>query len=63
VIKNMWWIPLFMKKKNPIKDQWLEPSQRKQKGKAKERSKDAQPPRTQKRERANPFHGRKLFHP
>jgi len=38
-----------MKKKNPINDQWLEPSQRKQKGKAKERSKDAQPPRTKKK--------------
>jgi hypothetical protein len=28
---------------NPIKDQWLEPSQRRQKKKAKERPKDAQP--------------------
>jgi hypothetical protein len=30
------------KNKNPIKDQWLEPSQGKQKGKAKERPKDEQ---------------------
>jgi hypothetical protein len=51
-----------MKKKNPIKDQWPEPSQRKQKGKAKERSKDAQPPRTKKREKANSFLSRKLFY-
>jgi hypothetical protein len=29
------------KYKNPIKDQWPEPSQRRQKGKAKERPKDA----------------------
>jgi hypothetical protein len=52
----------FYKKKIPIKDQWPEPSQRKQKGKAKERSKDAQPPRTKKREKANSFLSRKLFY-
>jgi hypothetical protein len=34
--------------KNPIKDQWPEPSQGKQKGKAKERPKDVQPAGTKK---------------
>ncbi len=36
------------KTKNPIEDWWPEPSQRRQKGKAKERSKDAQLARTKK---------------
>jgi len=49
--------------KNQIKDWWLEPSQGTQKGKAKNRPKDAQPARTKKRERASPFHGGKLSHP
>jgi hypothetical protein len=31
-----------MKTQNPIKDPWLKPSQGRQKGKAKERSKDKQ---------------------
>jgi hypothetical protein len=35
--------------KNPIKDCWLEPSKRKQKGKAKEKPKDAQPVGTKKK--------------
>jgi hypothetical protein len=34
--------------KGPIKDQWLKPSQGRQKGKAKERPKDAQPAQAQK---------------
>jgi hypothetical protein len=42
--------------KNPIKDKWPEPSQGRQKGKAKERPKDIQPSRNQKkRERASPI--------
>jgi hypothetical protein len=49
--------------KNPIKDQWLEPSQRRQKGKTKERPKDEQHVRTKKKERVSPFHVRKLPHP
>ncbi len=53
----------FFLHKNPIKEWWLEPSQGRRKRKAKERPKDAQPIRTKKRERANPFHGRKLSHP
>jgi hypothetical protein len=62
-------ILLYIKKvcnqshKNPIKDQWLKPSHGKQKVKAKERPKDVQLPRTKKREKANPFRGRKLSHP
>ncbi len=35
--------------KGPIKDRWLKPSQGRQKGKAKERPKDAQPAATQKK--------------
>jgi hypothetical protein len=35
--------------KGPIKDRWLKLSQGRQKGKAKERPKDAQPAATQKR--------------
>jgi hypothetical protein len=62
--------------KNLIKDRWLEPSQGRQKRKAKERPKEAQPAGTQKkrrerlagtqkkrRERASLSHGRKLFDP
>ncbi len=46
--------------RNPIKDRWLEPSQGRQKGKAKDKPKDKQPARTKiKRERASPSHGRK----
>jgi hypothetical protein len=37
------------RKNNRIKDQWLEPSQGKQKGKTKERSKDDQPTITKKK--------------
>jgi hypothetical protein len=51
---------------NPIKDGWSEPSQGRQKGKAKERPKDTQPAATKKKkvwgERASPSHGRKLSH-
>jgi len=36
---------LSHKTKNPIKDGWLEPSKGRQKGKAKEKPKDAQPKR------------------
>jgi hypothetical protein len=35
--------------KNPIKDRWPKPSQGKQKGKAKERPKNAHPTRTKKK--------------
>jgi hypothetical protein len=52
-----------MKIKNPIKDRWLEPSQRRQKRKAKEMPKDAQPEGTKKREKASPYRGWKLSHP
>ncbi len=38
----------FKSHKNPVKDQWPEPSQGRQRGKAKERSKDVQPAGTQK---------------
>jgi hypothetical protein len=37
------------REKNRIKDQWSEPSQGRQKGKAKERPKDEQPARTKKK--------------
>jgi hypothetical protein len=43
------------KNKNLIKDQWLEPSLRRQKGKAKERSKHAQHARTKKGRELVPF--------
>jgi hypothetical protein len=41
---------LGKKKKNPIKDQWLESSQGRQKGESKNRPKDEQPTGTNKRE-------------
>ncbi len=46
-----------------IKDQWLEPSQGRQKGKVKERPKDNQPAGTEEKgESYSCSHGRKLFH-
>jgi hypothetical protein len=66
LITNIWKDRLKdweMNIQNLIKDWWLEPSQRKQTRKAKERPKDAQPTRPKKRERASPIHGRKLSHP
>jgi hypothetical protein len=39
------------------------PSHMRQKEKAKEKPKDAQPIGTKRRERTSPFHGRKLSHP
>jgi hypothetical protein len=50
--------------KNAIKDQQPEQSHRgdKQKGNAKERSEDKQPPGTKKKEKASPSHGKKLSH-
>ncbi len=48
------------KKKNPIKDWWSEPSQRRLKRKAKEKPKDAQPVRIKKRNRISHSHGKKL---
>jgi len=49
--------------KNPIKDRWPEPSLGRQKGKAKERPKDAQPIGTKKREKTSPSCGMNLSHP
>ncbi len=49
--------------KNPIKDLRLQPSQGKQKGKVKERPKEAQPIGPKKREKANLFRDRKSSHP
>jgi hypothetical protein len=48
--------------KNPIKDRWPEPSQGRQKGRPKKGQKTYSPAGTKKRERASPFHGRKLSH-
>ncbi len=45
------------------KDPWPEPSQGRQKGKAKERPKYVHAPGTKKMEEASPSHDRKLFHP
>ncbi len=45
----------LMKNKNPIKDRWSEPLQRRQKRKAKERPKDAQPAGTKKGEKLVPL--------
>jgi hypothetical protein len=41
--------PVTKGTQNPIKDQWTKPSKRRQKGKAKERPKDAQPTGTTKK--------------
>jgi hypothetical protein len=51
-------------RKKWIKDQWCEPSQGRQKGKAKERPRAEQPIGTKKGEKkASPSHGGKLSHP